>query len=635
MTKQYSISGVASDIQLGKRGGHLAFDTASGVFKLTGADGSTASRIKVADGVANDDAVSFGQMSTAISTAVGDATSALELQIGDLDGLATTEKSDIVSAINEVKEAIGDQIGELGTMASQDADDVAITGGSIAGVTLAVNTIAEHTADSGVTVDGVVLKDGSITAEDVVIQGNLTVLGDTVSLEVAELKVKDNTITLNDGETGAGVSAGTSGIEVDRGTADNATMVWDEATDKWVFKYATSGDLAKIAADFDFGDQLVGRENGGLGVDISDYAGSSLLQGDGSELVKGDEHQVLTAGEEGLSYEYVKQLRNAAGVSVVDVSEAESASGEYLEITNGEGSLTLTARNAAGTGDVDLYLQGQGNGDVIIAANSSNEGLIIGEDGTSLTISGGAGSAADAGNLMLKGGDGSGTYASGDVVLQGGTGGASEGIVLVRDSAGNLVASFTGGVEDAVDHIDFVNGVGEAQIKAAGESADVDLVLAPKGDGYVVAPVGYSTASAPANAFITKGEVSSLTTELANNIDPQFRKAAIVTNGTATEFNIGAALPVVAGKAYFVSRVVVRVEDDMDADYVVNVRAGSTVIAANAQLDTLEGTYIVEHAFAEEIAGGAQLKVVFGAAPTTGQKLQVFVEYKVAEATPA
>ena len=40
----------------------MEYDKANGVFKLTGADGSTISRVKVADGTAIDDAASFGQL---------------------------------------------------------------------------------------------------------------------------------------------------------------------------------------------------------------------------------------------------------------------------------------------------------------------------------------------------------------------------------------------------------------------------------------------------------------------------------------------------------------------------------------------------------------------------------------------
>jgi hypothetical protein len=65
------------------------------------------------------------------------------------------------------------------------------------------------------------------------ITGDLTINGTTTTVNTTELAVTDNLITLNDGETGAGVTAGTAGIEIDRGTADNKNWIWDEATDRW------------------------------------------------------------------------------------------------------------------------------------------------------------------------------------------------------------------------------------------------------------------------------------------------------------------------------------------------------------------------------------------------------------------
>jgi hypothetical protein len=59
--------------------------------------------------------------------------------------------------------------------------------------------------------------------------GNLSVSGNVTQTEVNEIVVTDNTIRLNNGETGIGVTAGTSGIEIDRGVADDAEFVFDES----------------------------------------------------------------------------------------------------------------------------------------------------------------------------------------------------------------------------------------------------------------------------------------------------------------------------------------------------------------------------------------------------------------------
>ena len=67
----------------------------------------------------------------------------------------------------------------------------------------------------------------------VIITGDLVVQGDTTDVNVADLFVEDNVITLNTGETGNGVTKGYAGIEVDRGTEDNASFVYNESTDAW------------------------------------------------------------------------------------------------------------------------------------------------------------------------------------------------------------------------------------------------------------------------------------------------------------------------------------------------------------------------------------------------------------------
>ena len=68
---------------------------------------------------------------------------------------------------------------------------------------------------------------------DVMILGNLTVQGTTTSVNSTNLEVEDNIILINKGETGGGVSAGTAGLEIDRGTSQHAFILYDETDDKW------------------------------------------------------------------------------------------------------------------------------------------------------------------------------------------------------------------------------------------------------------------------------------------------------------------------------------------------------------------------------------------------------------------
>ena len=79
---------------------------------------------------------------------------------------------------------------------------------------------------------------------NVTISGTLTVSGSTTTLDTATLAVEDRLIEINKGESGAGVTGGTAGIQIDRGTSDDATIVWDEANDKFLFK--VGGTLANV-----------------------------------------------------------------------------------------------------------------------------------------------------------------------------------------------------------------------------------------------------------------------------------------------------------------------------------------------------------------------------------------------------
>jgi hypothetical protein len=65
------------------------------------------------------------------------------------------------------------------------------------------------------------------------VTGNLNVEGDFVYVQATNLDVEDNIITLNKGETGAGVTLEYSGIEIDRGTSDPASFIWNENINSW------------------------------------------------------------------------------------------------------------------------------------------------------------------------------------------------------------------------------------------------------------------------------------------------------------------------------------------------------------------------------------------------------------------
>lgn len=70
---------------------------------------------------------------------------------------------------------------------------------------------------------------------DALIEGSLRVLGATTEIETENQRIKDNIITLNQGEPGPGVSARYSGYEVDRGAGQTKYRhLFDENLDRFV-----------------------------------------------------------------------------------------------------------------------------------------------------------------------------------------------------------------------------------------------------------------------------------------------------------------------------------------------------------------------------------------------------------------
>ena len=75
--------------------------------------------------------------------------------------------------------------------------------------------------------------DAVIMSSDLNVAGNLNVTGTVTTVNSTDTELADNKITLNAGESGAGVTAVTSGFIVDRGTEDNVCFVFDESDDSW------------------------------------------------------------------------------------------------------------------------------------------------------------------------------------------------------------------------------------------------------------------------------------------------------------------------------------------------------------------------------------------------------------------
>ena len=87
------------------------------------------------------------------------------------------------------------------------------------------------------TADGakIVLDTGpAASGGSVRVTGDLVVEGETLTVEALNLNISDNIITLNNGEIGAGISLIYSGLEIERGSLSNSSLLYEETADTWL-----------------------------------------------------------------------------------------------------------------------------------------------------------------------------------------------------------------------------------------------------------------------------------------------------------------------------------------------------------------------------------------------------------------
>lgn len=96
----------------------------------------------------------------------------------------------------------------------------------------------------------------NFTVQNLVIKGDVTQEGDTFITQAERVEVRDNMILINKGETGAGVTAGFAGIEVDRGTEQNFMFGFNESDG--MFKIGKEGNMFDVALRQPVGDMIDG-----------------------------------------------------------------------------------------------------------------------------------------------------------------------------------------------------------------------------------------------------------------------------------------------------------------------------------------------------------------------------------------
>lgn len=292
------------------------------------------------------------------------------------------------------------------------------------------------------------------------ISGNLTVSGTTTTVNTATLNIADNIMTLNSDVTGT--PSENAGIEVERGTSTNSSIIWDETADAWYAdKVGAAGTLEQIVT-LTSSQNLTNKtfsSNASTGLSLTPQAtGFTIAGGTTSKTVTHSATQTFTgtdntilslAGNLTTSGAYGITL-TATGTTSITLPTAGTvatvAGAETFTNKTGFNGLIITANTGVvttGTWNATAIITAYGGtgltsytaGDMLYyTSGTALTKLAKGAANSVLQMNSGATAPEWRANLNL----GTGTITSGDIT--------SSGSLIVATTAGqnNFVSGFTG-----------------------------------------------------------------------------------------------------------------------------------------------------------------------------------------------
>jgi hypothetical protein len=191
---------------------------------------------------------------------------------------------------------------------------------------------------------GEITLDTGLQLGTVRVTGNLIVEGDNTTVESENLVVRDNTITINNGENGGGVTLGTAGLIIDRGSFVDAQLLWDESLNPFDPASATNADGA-FKLTYSNGNPI------GLRTNSISAGGAIYLQPGGSGAVtafKVDYETFVTQANDIPNKKYVDDsiVASISGLAITKIERGDTEVRVYDTVP----SATLTTLGASGNG---------------------------------------------------------------------------------------------------------------------------------------------------------------------------------------------------------------------------------------------------------------------------------------------
>ena len=214
-------------------------------------------------------------------------------------------------------------------------------------------------------------------SNNVAINGDLTVSGAVTSKLSEEVLIEDNMVVLNSNETGT--PSENAGIEVERGTAANASVFWGESTDRWYFTDGTNTNVIPVPSEYSTANDI-------------DYVNSASFNSSNGELtLSGVGNAGAVVDLDGRYLTSFTESNDFATIEVSGQTDVSAASqGDTVEFA-ASGGMTITTSgqvvtfNSANDNDIDYISGATFSGGTLTLTGVGNAGTSISLDGRYLT----------------------------------------------------------------------------------------------------------------------------------------------------------------------------------------------------------------------------------------------------------
>ena len=448
----------------------------------------------------------------------------------------------------------------------------------VTGLTGTANEIT--VSNSGVGAVTLSLPANVTISNNLVVTGNLTVSGNVTTVNTEQLDVEDNIITLNSGVTGAPTL--NSGIEVNRGTSTDVSILWNETSDKWTFtndgtNYANFGDVTAAA----------------------------LIAAAGGDGTAG---QALTTNGSGvLDFTTIIGTTEASIISAVG---ADGANGAVL-MTNGAGDLTFTTLTAAKISDFTANTRAQISVSGDLAYNSST-GVI------SFTNDAGDIESVTAGTGLTGGGtSGAVTLDLASTAVTAGSYGSSSSVgTFTVDAQGRLTAAGNSSISITASQVsDFAEAAQDAVEGAITAGTGVTKAY-NDGANTISLSIGQDVAT---NAAVTFGSIATGAITLDSGTGELNTSTQVVTVNTVTTVDsfdktvyrtAKYLVQVTQGSKYTTSEVLLAHDGTTSylSEYAV-IELGGTVIPLTVSTSISAGNVLLRVTITDAASTNATVKV--------------------------